>query len=125
MKMDQELHNNGYERISTDSVDSLNSPGHRGIDGVYYKEDGNPQYIIGEAKYGSSRLGNTKADGKQMSNNWINNRLDNALGDNTALSQAIKDEMILNPDNVGTNLYHISPDGAVDVTPLNNGVKIH
>lgn len=125
MKMDQELHNNGYERISTDSVDSLNSLGHRGIDGVYYKEDGNPQYIIGEAKYGSSRLGNTKADGKQMSNNWINNRLDNALGDNTALSQAIKDEMILNPDNVGTNLYHISPDGAVDVTPLNNGVKIH
>ncbi len=125
MKMDQELHNNGYERISTDSVDSLNSPGHQGIDGVYYKEDGNPQYIIGEAKYGSSRLGNTKADGKQMSNNWINNRLDNALGDNTALSQAIKDEMILNPDNVGTNLYHISPDGAVDVTPLNNGVKIH
>ena len=43
MKMDQELHNNGYERISTDSVDSLNSPGHQGIDGVYYKEDGNPQ----------------------------------------------------------------------------------
>ncbi|MEI3305524.1 MAG: polymorphic toxin-type HINT domain-containing protein [Dysosmobacter sp.] len=125
MKMDQELHNNGYERISTDSVDSLNSPGHQGIDGVYYKEDGNPQYIIGEAKYGSSRLGNTKADGKQMSNNWINNRLDNALGDNTALSQAIKDEMILNPDNVATNLYHIRPDGAVDVTPLNNGVKIH
>ena len=74
MKMDQELHNNGYERISTDSVDSLNSPGHQGIDGVYYKEDGNPQFIIGEAKYGSSRLGNTKADGKQMSNNWINNR---------------------------------------------------
>lgn len=124
MKMDQELRNNGYERISADSVDSLNSPGHQGIDGVYYKEDGNPQYIIGEAKYGSSRLGNT-ADGKQMSNNWINNRLDNALGDNSALSQAIKDEMILNPDNVGTNLYHISPGGAVDVTPLNNGVKIH
>lgn len=47
-----------------------------------------------------------------MSNNWINNRLDNALGDNTALSQAIKDEMILNPDNVGTNLYHISPGGS-------------
>ncbi|MCD7742146.1 MAG: hypothetical protein LUI06_08085 [Ruminococcus sp.] len=39
-------------------------------DGVYHKEDGNPQYIIGEAKYGSSRIGNT-ADGKQMSNNWI------------------------------------------------------
>lgn len=108
--------------IFADSVDSLNSPGHQGIDGVYYKKDGHPQYIIAEAKYGSSRLGNT-ADGKQMSNNWIINRLDNALGDNTALSQAIKDEMILNPDNVGTNLYHISPGGAVDVTPLNNGVK--
>lgn len=89
---------------------------------VYYKEDGNPQYIIGEAKYGSSQLGNTR-DGRQMSNNWINNRIDSALGNNTQMADTIRTELIVNLDNVGTNLYHINPGGKVDTIPLTNGYK--
>ena len=120
--MDQEMRDQGYTRISADTVDSLDAAGHRGIDGIYYKEDGNPQYIIGEAKYGSSQLGNTR-DGRQMSDNWINNRIDSALGNNTQMADTIKTEMIVNPDNVGTNLYHINPGGKVDTIPLTNGYK--
>lgn len=45
-----------------DRVVDLNEPIHQGIDGVYYNPDGHPPYIIGEAKYGTSKL-STLADG--------------------------------------------------------------
>ena len=54
--MDVYFKSQGYERISLDRVTDLNAPTHQGIDGVYYNLDGHPPYIIGEAKYGSSRL---------------------------------------------------------------------
>ena len=60
-----------------------------------------------------------------MSDKWINERLNGALGDNTSMANTIADEMILNPDNVGTNLYHISPGGSVETIPLDStGYKI-
>ena len=71
MKMDAYFKSQGYERISLDRVTDLNTPTHQGIDGVYYNPDGHPPYIIGEAKYGSSRL-STLVDGTpQMSTEWI------------------------------------------------------
>ena len=70
MKMDAYFESQGYERISLDRVTDLNAPNHQGIDGVYYNPNGHPPYVIGEAKYGSSRLGNT-LDGPQMSDDWI------------------------------------------------------
>lgn len=88
MKMDQIMRQNGYKRISTDRVTDLNQAGHQGIDGVYENPNGHPPYIVGEAKYGSSRLGNT-ADGRQMSKTWIDNRLDDAV-ENEELSEKIK-----------------------------------
>lgn len=82
MKMDKYLEELGYERISLNRVTGLDDAIHQGIDGVYYNPNGNPQYIIAEAKYGSARLSNT-LDGLQMSDEWINgsNRLNNAVGD--------------------------------------------
>ena len=101
MKMDVYFKSQGYERISLDRVTDLNTPTHHGIDGVYYNPDGHPPYIIGEAKYGSSRL-SILADGTpQMSDKWIIDRLENAVGEEIA--NDIKMEMILNPDNVGAS----------------------
>lgn len=51
--------------------------GSQGIDGIFLRYDsrGNPSsLIVGEAKYGSSRLGMTK-DGWQLSDKWTNKRL--------------------------------------------------
>ncbi|NLZ45235.1 MAG: hypothetical protein GX896_00925 [Clostridiales bacterium] len=81
MKMDCYFDELGYERISLDQVTDLNASMQKGIDGVYYNPNGKPPYIIAEAKYGTSTLGNT-LDGKQMSNSWItgSNRLENAVG---------------------------------------------
>ena len=121
MKMDAYFKSQGYERISLDRVTDLNTPTHQGIDGVYYNPDGHPPYIIGEAKYGSSRL-SILADGTpQMSDKWIIDRLENAVGEGVA--NDIKMEMILNPDNVGSILVHVSSDGGIDITELIDGIK--
>lgn len=121
MKMDAYFESQGYERISLNKVTDLNTPTHQGIDGVYYNPDGHPPYIIGEAKYGSSRL-STLVDGTpQMSDKWIIDRLENAVGGEVA--NDIKMEMILNPDNIGSSLVHVSPDGGIDITELIDGIK--
>ena len=121
MNMDVYFKSQGYERISLDRVTDLNAPTHQGIDGVYYNLDGHPPYIIGEAKYGSSRLA-ILADGTpQMSDKWIIDRLENAVGEGVA--NDIEMEMILNPDNVGSILVHVSSNGEIDITKLIDGIK--
>lgn len=121
MKMDAYYESQGYERISLDRVADLDSSTHQGIDGVYYNPDGHPQYIIGEAKYGTARL-STLADGtQQMSDKWIIDRLESAVGEDMA--KKIQMEMIINPDNVGSSLFHVSQDGSIGITELVDGVK--
>ena len=84
MKVDQDLAKRGYERISTDAVTDLKDPTHRGIDGVYYNPDGEPPYLIVDAKYDKAELKLTKVDGPQMSESWIDARLDDAVGKDVA-----------------------------------------
>ena len=110
MKMDISYESEGYVRISTDRVTDLDSVTHHGIDGVYESPTPPPKFIISEAKYGSSRLGNTN-DGKQMCSNWIDNRLDDAVGKTKA--DEIRLEMLLNPENVESHLVNISKNGEV------------
>ena len=112
MKMDAYFESQGYERISIDRVTDLNTPTHQGIDGVYYNPDGHPPYIIGEAKYGSSKLGNT-LDGPQMSDDWIygSNRLSNAV------DKATYDDILI--EGYEKKLVHIDKAGTLNVTDLN------
>lgn len=79
MVADQSMRERGYTRISNDMVTKLNDDTHRGIDGVYYNPDGHPPYIIADAKYNTAQLEQTQ-DGKQMSEPWIDARLDAAVG---------------------------------------------
>ena len=51
----------------------------QGIDGVYENANPPPKYVVGEAKYGKSGYGMTE-DGPQMSDEWVDNRLDDAVG---------------------------------------------
>lgn len=98
----------------------LNAATHKGIDGVYYNPNGHPPYIIGEAKFGGSKL-STLVDGTpQMSDKWIIDRIECAVGEE--LANEIKMEMIINPDNVGSSLVHVSPNGYITVTELIDGV---
>lgn len=113
MVMDDYYKQLGYERISLDQVTDLDGAIKQGIDGVYYKSDGNPPYIIAEAKYGTSTLSNT-LDGKQMSESWINgsNRLERAVGIDLA------DDILL--EGYKSELVNIASNGSVDVKQLNS-----
>ena len=80
MKMDQYYDSIGFERISQDRVTGLNDAGHQGLDGVYQNK-GTNEYIVGEAKYNTSKLSTLKDGTKQMSKKWIGGkRLEEAVG---------------------------------------------
>lgn len=72
----------GFEKMHN-GVESLDDKIHHGIDGVYKNKDpnGDPKFIIAEAKYGSSQLGNTKKSGPQMGDKWIKNNIGKIVDD--------------------------------------------
>lgn len=78
----------GWERVNgplTQLGDSLE----RGIDGIYRNPSPPPGFIVAETKFGSSQL-STLADGtRQMSDRWIEDRLEDAL------SPELFDEILL------------------------------
>lgn len=92
----------------------MNVPTHKGIDGVYYNPEGNPPYIIGEAKYGGSTL-STLADGTpQMSVEWIEGgkgtpRLELSVGKDIADDILIEgyDSVLVNIDTDGNVITYI------------------
>lgn len=112
MMMDQYYISKGYKPLNKHRVTSLDDKkgGFRtGIDGVYEKTnpDGTKSYVIVDAKYNTSQLSETN-DGKQMSDNWIDKRLDDAVGKEKAdeIREAAED----NPDSVKHEIYHIDPN---------------
>ncbi|MEW8693369.1 MAG: RHS repeat-associated core domain-containing protein, partial [Candidatus Thiodiazotropha endolucinida] len=102
---DLDLNSKGYESLQV-RIDSIDSPGHNGIDGVYLKDG---QYYIVEGKYtGSARLNpENPATGlpRQMSDQWIDNRLNDAVGTNVA-----RDIRASGYERV---LARVAPDGSV------------
>ena len=122
MKMDQYFESQGYERKSLDRVIDLDGTTHQGIDGVYYKKDGHPPYIIAEAKYGSSRLSKLVDGTPQMSDDWIEGgkstpRLELSVGKDVA------DDILL--EGYDRVLVTINKDGKITTHKLDsNGKKI-
>lgn len=111
MMMDQYYISKGYKPLNKHRVTSLDDKkgGFKtGIDGVYEKTnpDGTKSYVIADAKYNTSQLSETN-DGKQMSDNWIDKRLDDAVGKEKA--DEIRDAAEDDPDSVTHEVYHIDP----------------
>lgn len=119
MKADQHFENlqdiNGnkadLKRISKDRATGIDDAGHTGIDGVYENANPPPKYIVNETKYGSSGLNPKTADGRQMSDPWVDNRLENAVGKDAA--EKIRDEEFNNPGSVQKVLTKVDADGNV------------
>lgn len=112
MMMDQYYISKGYTPLNKHRVTSLDDRkgGFKtGIDGVYEKNnpDGTKSYVIADAKYNTSQLSETN-DGKQMSDNWIDKRLDDAVGKEKA--DEIRDAEEDAPDSVRHEVYHIDPN---------------
>ncbi len=111
------MHNQGYTKLNDGGTLTPSTGGARGtgIDGVWRNPTPPPEYIITEAKYGSSRLGET-ADGKQMSDDWVrgSNRLDRAVGRQEA--ERIRDAM--NRGQVEKQLHQVDENGVITVKVL-------
>ncbi len=71
-----------------------------------------PEYIIGEAKYGTSSLTKNLADGtNQMDDNWIAIRMENAVG--AEMYEKYLTDIILYPSCRKDILFHINSDCTV------------
>ena len=104
---DIHMHNQGHSKLNGTLTNVDDAPIGNGIDGVW-KKNPPPGFIITETKYGSSRLGDT-LDGKQMSDKWINNRLDKAVGP----EQAREIEKAMAKGQVEKRLLHVDENGKV------------
>lgn len=120
MKVDRDLEKKGYERISNEAVTDLETPTGPGIDGVYTNKKTGETLIV-ETKFNKSELGNT-LDGKQMSEAWIDNRLDSAVGKETA--DNIRMNSILNPDSVKSVLAKVDLNGITAYSKLDSAANI-
>ena len=103
-----------------EKTDGVYRPGEKGIDGVYKNSNPPPDYIITEAKYGESRLRRTVDDQKQMSDEWILDRLEKKVGleeaDNIkkAMAAGKVDRMVINTKPDGTVLQKtVDPKGNI------------
>lgn len=109
MLMDQYYISRGYTPIHSPRVTDLEHKSGQGIDGVYEKTnpDGSKEYVIADAKVNSSKLNKGLADGTdQMSDAWIEKRLDNAVGKEKA--DEIRDAYEDDSDSVSKEVYHFS-----------------
>ncbi len=120
MKVDRDLDGKGYERISRECVTDLTTNTGPGIDGVFVnKETG--KTLITETKFNKSELGFTQ-DGKQMSTQWIDNRLDSAVG--KEMADKIRMDSILNPDSVESVLAKVDLNGNISYFKLDSDANI-
>ena len=105
--MDQYYISQGYMPIHFPRVTDLEHKSGQGIDGIYEKInlDKSKEYVIADAKVNSSKLSKGLADGTdQMSDAWIEKRLDNAVGKEKA--DEIRDAYEDNPESVSKTVYH-------------------
>lgn len=107
MMMDQYYIGQGYRPLH-ERVVSLDDPIHQGLDGVYEKDG---SFVIVDAKYNRAQLHETQ-DGRQMSENWIDRRLDDAVGKEKA--DEIRDAMEDDPSRVSAEVYHYDPHPDLD-----------
>ena len=114
-EMDRFYEDRGYALVGR-------APGPNGVDGVYHNPDGDPRFIIAEAKFGTSQLGTTLA-GQQNSDNWLDSpqraanpvpgapsRLDDGVGVGN-WSQAVNDSAANNPGSVQRQVFRLPCPG--------------
>ncbi len=109
MLMDLYYISKGYMPIHKTRVIDLAHKSGQGIDGVYERTnpDGTKSYVVADAKVNYSQLNKGLADGTdQMSDAWINKRLDDAVGKEKA--DVIRDSYEDNPDSISREVYHFS-----------------
>ncbi|MGN6529421.1 MAG: hypothetical protein ACTHL8_23760 [Burkholderiaceae bacterium] len=114
---DQYMDGKGFEKMNGDLVQVGDKPLGQGIDGVWKNGSPPPEYVITESKYGTSQLSTLKDGTKQMSDKWVSDRLDNAVGEEAAddiryaSSRGQVEKWLLQVDSSGNVTKSIIPPG--------------
>lgn len=82
---DTYMEEDGFQKLNEDIVKVGDDPLGKGIDGVWKNTNPPPEYVITEAKYGTSQLSKLKDGTKQMSDKWVFDRLGDAVDEDTEL----------------------------------------
>ncbi|BCZ47457.1 hypothetical protein psyc5s11_35240 [Clostridium gelidum] len=123
----QKVKDAGYdlESIGRDAPSSQDDKIVKGIDGLYKNKnpDSDIEYVIDEAKFGSSKLGNTK-DGLQISDDWIkgSDRILKAVDGDEDLARKIA--KALDRGKVERVLAKVDSNGNVVTYKLNSSGKV-
>lgn len=115
MLMDQYYISKGYTPIHKPRVTDLAHKSGQGIDGIYEmtNPDETKSYVIADAKVNHSQLNKGLADGTdQMSDAWIDKRLDDVVGKEKA--DDIRDTYEDNPNSISREVYHFNYGEADD-----------
>jgi hypothetical protein len=98
--------------VSLDRVTSLDTPTHKGIDGVYFNEGPPPRYAVGEAKFGTGTLSKLVDDTPQMSDKWIRERLTDSVGEDMVrqINKVGYDRVLVKVDANGNATHHLLDD---------------
>ena len=83
------MQEDGFQKLNGDTVKVGAPPLGPGIDGVWRNTAPPPEYVITESKYGSSSLSTLQDGTKQMSDEWVFDRLPKAV--DSATGSAIQD----------------------------------
>ncbi|GAA0824341.1 hypothetical protein GCM10009111_34980 [Colwellia asteriadis] len=111
----------GYTPLG--KTDGNYKAGETGIDGIYLHPNPPPYFAITEAKYNKARLGNTK-DGKQMSNDWIDEKRLRKAGVSEEHIEEILDSLADNDGMVQKLLIRNKLDNSLVVKELDKNAKI-
>lgn len=121
MVQDKIMRIQGYDTLQPSLLLDLNEKLHKGIDGAYWNGD---KFVIGDAKWDTAQLNNCKVGGKQMSFEWIEDRLPKLkLKDMTIDGVSIDSDMILQSDFV-SQLTNVLPDGTVTISYLDDMANV-
>ena len=118
----------GYKRLHELPVSTLDDAIHHGIDGIYYKiKKGDIKFVISEAKFNTANLSTDVRNLKQMSGNWIADRLGStklkAIWYNgKEYSGKVLEKLILDKGYI-SQLVNVLPDGKIKVSYLDDLAK--
>ena len=79
-RADSYMNEKKFEKLNGKLVEEGDAPKGRGIDGVWKNASPPPDYVVTEAKYGTSQLGTLKDGTRQLSDTWIRDRLPREVG---------------------------------------------
>lgn len=119
MRTSIEMQNNDFYEL-TKSPMSIDEKLSHGIDHIFYKND---EYYIGDSKSGhGAHLEPMTATGPQLSDTWIDARLDQAVGKDVA--DIIREKMIFEPNSVKRFVSKVNVGESTLYEAIDNNGKI-